>query len=160
MEKVNPQVVGDTTVYIDSAASSHMVCTESRISKQVIKLIDCDVRIIGSCGTSNTTKKGSLKFGVRNAQDQVIPVALEVLLVRNLGANIFSVGALAEKGVKCDLLSTPPALRHGNHTFPISTAIPRMYVVIYHYRRREPRRSRHLSHQGRRPHVASQDGPL
>ena len=54
--KVNPQVVGDTTVYIDSAASNHMVCTESRISKQVIKLTDYDVRIIGSCGTTNATK--------------------------------------------------------------------------------------------------------
>ena len=129
MEKVNPQVVGDTTVYIDSAASSHMVCTESRISKQLIKLTDCDVRIIGSCGTSNATKKGMLKSGIRIAPDQIIPVALEVLLVRNLGPNIFSVGALAEKGVKCDLLSTPPALHHGNNTFPISTAIPRMYVV-------------------------------
>ena len=69
-----------------------MVCTESRISKPVIKLTDCDVRLIGSCGTSNEAKKGTLKFGVRNAQDQIIPVALEVLLVRNLGANTFSVG--------------------------------------------------------------------
>ena len=34
--KVNQQVVGDATVYIESAASSHMVYTESRISKQVI----------------------------------------------------------------------------------------------------------------------------
>ena len=49
--------------------------------------------------------------------------------MRNLGTNIFSVGALAEKGVKCDLMSTTPALRHGNYTFPISTAIPRTYVV-------------------------------
>ena len=70
VEKVNPQVIGDTTVYIDSAASSHMVCTESHISKQVIKLTDCDVLIIGSCGTSNATKKGTLKLGVRNAQEQ------------------------------------------------------------------------------------------
>ena len=62
VEKVNPQVVGDTTVYIDSAASSHMVCTESRISKQLIKLTDCDVRIIGSCGTSNATTKGTLNL--------------------------------------------------------------------------------------------------
>ena len=106
-----------------------MVCTESRISKQVIKLTDCDERIVGSCGTSNASKKGTLKFDVRNAQDQIIPVALEVLLVRNLGANVFSVGALTEKGVECDLLSTPPALRHGNRNFSISTAIPRMYVV-------------------------------
>ena len=34
--KVNQQVVGDATVYIESAASSHIVYTESRISKQVI----------------------------------------------------------------------------------------------------------------------------
>ena len=129
VENVNPQVVGDTTVYIGSAASSHMVCTESRISKHVIKPTDCDVRITGSFGTSNATKKGTLKFGIRNAQDQIIPVALDVLLVRNLGASISSVEALAKKEVKCDLLSTPPALRHGNHTFPISTAIPRMYVI-------------------------------
>ena len=126
---MNPQVVGDTIVYIDSAASSNMVCTQSRISKQVIKLIDCDVRIIGSCGTVNATKNGTLKLGVRNAQDEIIPLVLEVPLVRNLGANIFSVGALADKGVKCGLLSTPPALRHGSHTFPISTATPLMYVV-------------------------------
>ena len=95
----------------------------------MIKLTDCDVRIIGSCGTPNATKKGTLKFGIRNVQDQITPVALLVLLVHNVGANIFSVGTLAEKGVKCDLLSTPPALRHGNHTFLIWTAIPRMYVV-------------------------------
>ena len=52
-----------------------------------------------------------------------------ILLVRNIGANIVSVGASAENGVTCDLLSTPPALRHGNPTFPILTAIPRMYAV-------------------------------
>ena len=106
-----------------------MVCTESRISKHVIKPTDRDVRIIGSCGTSNATKKGTLIFGIQNAQDQIMPIALKILLVRNLGANIFSVGAFAEKGVKRDRLSTPPTLRHGKHTFPISTAIPRMYVV-------------------------------
>ena len=119
---MNPQVVGSTTEYNDSAASSHMVCTESRISKQVIKLTDCDVSVIGSCGTSNATKKGTLKFGVRNFQDQLIRIALEVLLVRNLGTNIFSVGAFAEKGVKCDLMSTTPALRHGNYTCLLYTS--------------------------------------
>ena len=54
-----------------------MVWTESRISQQVIKLTDCDVRMIGSCGTSNATKKGTLKIVIRNAQDQFILVALE-----------------------------------------------------------------------------------
>ena len=54
---------------------------------------------------------------------------LEVQIVPNLGASIFSVGALHEKGVKLDLLSVPPVLRYGNHAFPISTQVPRMYVV-------------------------------
>jgi len=31
--------------------------------------------------------------------------------------------------VKCDLMSTPPALRRGDQSFPISTALPRMYVM-------------------------------
>ena len=74
-EKLNSQVIGKTTVYIDSAPSSHMVCTESRISKKIIKLTDGDVRIMGTCGTSNATKKGTLKIGIRNAQDRIIPVA-------------------------------------------------------------------------------------
>ena len=95
----------------------------------VLNPVDCAVRIIGSCGTSSATKKGTLKFGIRHAHNDVIKVALDVLLVRDLGANILSVGALAEKGVKCDLMSTPPALRRGDQSFPISTALPRMYVM-------------------------------
>ena len=128
-EKVNSLYVGNTTVYIDSAASSHMVSDESFISKHVVEKADCSVRIKRSCGTSSATMKGTLKFGIRNAQDQVIPVALEVLLVRDLGVSIYSVGALAEKGVKCNLLSTPPILLHGTNAFPISTEVPRMCVV-------------------------------
>ena len=67
-------------------------------------------------------------FGIRNAQDKIIPVAMEVLLVRDLGANTVSVGTLAEKGVKCDLLSTPPVLRHATNYFPISTEVPRILI--------------------------------
>eukprot|EP00903_Cladosiphon_okamuranus_P021851 g20088.t1 len=129
VDKEKPQVVDDSTCYVDSAASSHMVDEQSRLSHHVLNPVDCAVRIIGSCGTSDATKKGTLKFGVRNDQDQVVRVALEVLLVRGLGANILSVGALAEKGVMCDLMSTPPALRTGNQVFPLSTAVPRMYVL-------------------------------
>ena len=128
-EKMNSLSVGNTTLYIDSAASSHMVSDEYFISKYVVKKADCSVRIKGSCGTSSETKKGTLKFVLQNAKDQVIPVALEVLLVRDLGASIFSVGALAEKGVKCNLLSTPPVLLHGTNAFPISTEVPCVCVV-------------------------------
>ena len=102
---------------------------ESFISKHVVEKAHCSVRIKGSCGKSSSTEKGTLKFGILNAQGQVIPVALEVLLVRDLGASIVSVGALAEKGVKCNLLSTHPVLLHGANDFPISTEVPRMYVV-------------------------------
>ena len=56
-------------------------------------------------------------------------INLEVLIVPNLGASIFSVGALHDKGVKLDLLYVPPVLRYGNHAFPISIEVPRMYVV-------------------------------
>ena len=102
---------------------------DSRISQHVVETSDCSMRIKRSCGTSSATKKGTLKFGIRNAQDKIIPVALEVLLVRDLGANISSVGALTKKGVKCDLLATPPVFRHGTNYLPISTEVPRMYVV-------------------------------
>ena len=128
-EKVNSLSVGITTVYIDSAGSSHMMSDESFISKHLVEKADCSMRIKGSCSTSSATKKCTLKFGIRNAQDQVIPVALEVLLVRDLWASIFSVGALVEKGVKCNLLSTPPVLFRGTSVFTISTEVPRMHVV-------------------------------
>ena len=63
-EKVNSLYVGNTTVYIDSAASSHIVSDEAFISKYVVEKADCSVRIKGSCGTSSATKKGTLKFGI------------------------------------------------------------------------------------------------
>ena len=31
--------------------------------------------------------------------------------------------------MKLDILSVPPVLRYGNHAFPISTEVPRMYIV-------------------------------
>ncbi|CAB1121335.1 unnamed protein product [Ectocarpus sp. CCAP 1310/34] len=129
VEKGESKAVGDTTLYIDSGASSHMVNAQSRMFKHVLNPVDCAVRIIGSCGTSSATKKGTLKFGIRNAHEEVVKVGLNVLLVRDLGTNILSVGALAEKGLKCDLISTLPALRRGDRTFPISTAVPRMYMM-------------------------------
>ena len=65
-------------------------------------------------------------FRLRNERGELVAINLEALIVPNLGASIFSVGALHEKGVKLDLLSVPPVLRHGNHAFPISTEVPRM----------------------------------
>ena len=68
-------------------------------------------------------------FRQRNERGELVAINLEVLIVPNLGASIFSVGAFHKKGVKLDLLSVPPVLRYGNHAFPISTQVPRMYVV-------------------------------
>ena len=39
------------------------------------------------------------------------PVHLEVLIVPSLGASVFSVGALNEKGVNLDLMANPPVLQ-------------------------------------------------
>ena len=105
-----------------------MVCADSRIS-HVVETSNCNVHIKGSCGTSAAARKGTHKFGIRSIQDKTIPVALEVLVVHDLAVNVFSVGALAETGVKCDLLQTHPVLRHGTSCFPISTEVPRMDVV-------------------------------
>ena len=61
-------------------------------------------------------------------------------------ANIFSVGVLAEKGVKCDLLSTPPVLHHGTNYFPISTEVPRMSTLSWMIWTGQPK----PFHEGRR----------
>ena len=68
-------------------------------------------------------------FRLRNKRGELTAINLEVLIVPNLGASIFSVGALHEKGVRLDPLSVPPVLRYGNHAFLISTEVPRVYVV-------------------------------
>ena len=84
VDKEKTQVVDDFACYVDSAASSHMVDEQSHLSHHVLNPVDCAVRIIGSCGTSDATKKGTLKFGVRNDQDQVV---LNVIIDDvNLGA--------------------------------------------------------------------------
>lgn len=98
------------------------------MSKYVVERADSNVRIKGSCGTSSATTKSRLKFGIRNVRQQIIPIALEVL-VPDLGASIFLVGALAEKGVKCDFFSSPPAIIHESNVFPLSTEVPRMYII-------------------------------
>lgn len=49
--------------------------------------------------------------------------------MRDLRENQISVGALAGKGGKTDLLSSSPALRSRNPTFPISNEVPKIYVV-------------------------------
>ena len=122
VEKVNSLPVGRTAVFIDSAAPCHMVSADSRISKHVVETSDCNVRIKGSCGTSSATKKATIKFGIGHAQDKIICIALDVKLVRDLGATIFSFGVLTEKGGKCDRLSTLPVFRHGmNYTSKYSS---------------------------------------
>ena len=65
--------------------------------------------------------QGELVFRLRNERGEMVPISLEVLIVLNLGASIFSVMALHEKGVKLDLSSLPPVLRKGKHAFSIST---------------------------------------
>ena len=130
MEIGSTTPLGNTAaVFVDRAASHHMVPAESWICQHVTNKIDCDVRVKGSCGLSSATSKGTLAFRAQNDRGELVPIHLEVLIVPDLGASVFSVGALQEKGVKLDLLSNPPVLRHGNAAFPISTKVPRMFVL-------------------------------
>ena len=110
VEKVKPLPVGSTTAFIDSEALRQMVRTDSRISQHVVETSDRNVCIRVSRSTSSATKEGTLKFGIRNVQDKLLPVAFEVLVVHFQGAYHFSVGALAEKGVKCDLFDSSGSL--------------------------------------------------
>ena len=87
------------------------------------------MRVGGYCGVTAARTKGDFAFRVRDDRGELVPVHLEVLIVHNLGAGVFSVGALNEKGVKLDLMANPPILRDGNSAFPVSTEYPRTFVV-------------------------------
>ena len=56
-QQETPPAIACTTVFVDSAASSHMVSADSLASQYVVKKSDCNIRIKGSCGMSsaNTT---------------------------------------------------------------------------------------------------------
>lgn len=60
VDQIQPRPVEQPRVFIDTAASSHMVSDGSWISTHVVDKKDCGVRIKRSCGTSNATKKGTL----------------------------------------------------------------------------------------------------
>ena len=72
---------GDTAVSIDTAASNHMVTTESRLCQYGVDTIACSVRIKGSCGLSSATFEGTLVFRLRNEQGEMVPINLEVSIV-------------------------------------------------------------------------------
>lgn len=67
-------------------------------------------------------------FSLNNQYGQLVRISVEVVVVPNLEANVFPVGALQERGVKVDLVPSPPALHSGPHTFPLSTEVPRLFV--------------------------------
>ena len=113
---------GDAAVFIDIAASHHMVPAESQLCQHVVNKIDCSVRVKGSYGLSNASSKGALRFHLRNDRGKLVPIDLEVQIVPNLGASVFSAGAL--------ILSNPPVLPDGNDVFPIVTGVSRMFVLL------------------------------
>ena len=119
----------DTAVFIDTAASNHMVPAGSQLCQHVVNKIDCCMHVRRSCGVTTARTKGTLAFRVRNDRGELVPVHLEVSIVPNLEASVFSVGALNEKGVKLDLMANPPVLRDGNSAFPVSMECPRTFVL-------------------------------
>ena len=98
----------DTAVFIDTAASNHIVPARSQLCQHVVNKIDCSMHVRGYCRVTTARPKGILAFRVRNDQGELVPVPLNVSIVPNLGASVFSVGALNEKGVKPDLTANPP----------------------------------------------------
>ena len=62
---------GDTAVFIDTTASSHMVTAESRLCQHVVNTTACSVSIKGSCGVSSATSKGKLAFRLRNERGEL-----------------------------------------------------------------------------------------
>ena len=116
-------------MFVHTSASHHMVPAESQLCQHVVNNIDCSVRVKGSCGLSSASSKGTLRFHLRNDRGGLVQIHLEVLIVPNLGTSVFSVEALHAKGIKLDFLSNPPVLRHGNDAFPISTGVPRMFIL-------------------------------
>lgn len=106
-----------------------MVPAESQRCQHVVNKIDCCVRIKGSCCRTTARTKGTPACRVRNDRGESVPIRLEVLYVPNLGASVFSVEAIHEKGVKLHLMDKPPDLRDGYSAFSISTEYPRMIVL-------------------------------
>ena len=89
----------------------------------------------------------------------MVPIHLEVLRNSYQSRNdVFSVGALNEKGMKLDLLSNRPGLRDGNDAFPISTGNPWMFVLHILLDGQEERS--HISHRVGHGHVAPKNGSL
>ena len=91
----------------------------------------------------------------------MVPIRLEALVALDPTASVFSVGALHEKGVKLDLLPSPPVLHDDDAgAFPLSTGVPsRMFVLhVLLDGREEPH---HIFPQsGGHGHVAPMDWSL
>ena len=103
MENGSTTPAGDTSaVFVDTAASHHMVSAESWPCQHVTNKTGCDVRVKGSCGLFSAASKGTLACRGRNDRGELGPIHLEVLIVPEVGARMSSVGALQEKGVKLD----------------------------------------------------------
>ena len=115
--------------FMDTTASHHTVPAKSRLYQHVINKIDCDVRVSGSRGISTATSKGTLSFRFRNDRGELVPIHLEALIAPDLGASVFSVGALQQNGVTSNLLSIPQIRRHGNAAFLVSTNVLRIFVL-------------------------------
>lgn len=74
-------------------------------------------------------KTWKTRLPTRSTRSELEKISLEVLLVPDLGPNLFSMVAFNEKGVKLDLLHGQPVLRCGGHTCPIRKDMPRTYKL-------------------------------
>ena len=97
---------GDTAVFLDTAALSHMVTAESRLCQHVVNTsLQC-------AHQRSATSKGTLAFLLQNERGELVAINLQVLIVPDLGASTFLGRSAPRKGsgarpIVCPSCSTP-----------------------------------------------------
>lgn len=86
----------DQHARIHTTATATITNRNSPLALLVKKPFDCKVRVKRSCRESIATTKGTLPFWIVVGTGKKISATLELLVVPNLGATLFSVGALRD----------------------------------------------------------------
>lgn len=100
-------------VPLDSAATAHMIDRVSNLGRYVTGETRCDMMMTSSCCRTRAERKGPLDFAIEDIKGKQCRVYVEVLVVLKLGANLYSVGALGEHGVRYDNGRSSPGGKRG-----------------------------------------------
>lgn len=128
--RVGSARLDDNPVFLDSAATAHMIHGDSNLSRYVTRETRCDIVTHGSCSKTRAERKGRLDFTVTNTKGRRRGVYhLEVPVAPKLGANLLSLGALEEKGARSGSSRSPPVPRCRELEYPLSLHVNRMYPL-------------------------------